>query len=136
MMREGFSTAIRRHRPALLALGLFGFAINILMLTGPLFMLQGYDRVLTSRSEPTLVAFSVLVASLYGFMAALALLRTRIAIRIAARLQAGLDGDAALVRAFPVTAPVWKTRREPAGRAGKAPRLRGYGGAPDADQPC
>ena len=36
----------------------------MLMLTGPLFMLQVYDRVLTSRSEATLVALVLIVAFL------------------------------------------------------------------------
>ena len=38
-----------------LAIGLFSFFVNLLVLTGPLFMLQIYDRVLASRSEATLV---------------------------------------------------------------------------------
>jgi ATP-binding cassette subfamily C protein len=41
----------------------FGFSVfvNLLMLTGPLFMLQIYDRVLGSGSEETLVALFMLV---------------------------------------------------------------------------
>ena len=38
---------------------------NLLMLTGPLFMLQVYDRVLTSRSKATLVVLVVIVAFLF-----------------------------------------------------------------------
>ncbi len=37
------------------------------MLTGPLFMLQVYDRVLASRSVSTLVALTLLVADLFTF---------------------------------------------------------------------
>lgn len=58
-------------------------AINILMLTGPLFMLQIYDRVLSSRSIPTLVALLGLVVLLYAGMAVLEFIRTRILSRIA-----------------------------------------------------
>ncbi|MEM6762206.1 MAG: type I secretion system permease/ATPase [Pseudomonadota bacterium] len=61
----------------------FSFVINLLMLTGPLFMLQIYDRVLTSGSVETLVALSILVVVLYLFMGALELVRTRILARIA-----------------------------------------------------
>lgn len=54
---------------------------NLLMLTGSVFMLQVYDRVLASRSIPTLVALTLLVAVLYGFFALIELLRSRMAIR-------------------------------------------------------
>jgi len=50
------------HRALLWAVGVFSVLVNLLMLTGPLYMLQVYDRVLGSRSEATLVALSVLVA--------------------------------------------------------------------------
>ena len=43
----------------------FSVFVNMLMLTGPLFMLQVYDRVLTSRSEATLVALVLIVAFLF-----------------------------------------------------------------------
>ena len=55
-------------RSAFVAVGVFSLAINLLMLTGPLFMLQLYDRVLTSRSVPTLVALAVLVCGLFLFL--------------------------------------------------------------------
>ncbi len=66
--------------------GLFSFFVNLLMLTGPLFMLQVYDRVLTSGSIPTLVALALLVALLYVFMGILEYVRTRILVRIGLRL--------------------------------------------------
>ena len=72
----------------------FGFSIfvNLLMLTGPLYMLQVYDRVLGSRSEETLVALSLLVGFLYGLMALLEFARGRIVARYAAQFQSKLDG--------------------------------------------
>ena len=48
--------AVMASRKAFVATGIFSFVINILMLAGPLFMLQVYDRVMTSGSVPTLVA--------------------------------------------------------------------------------
>ena len=51
-----------------LAIGLFSFFVNLLVLTGPLFMLQIYDRVLSSRSEATLVALTGLIVALYLIM--------------------------------------------------------------------
>lgn len=76
--KNPLSLAIRSLRTAFVGVGLFSFAINLLMLTGPMFMLQVYDRVLTARSVPTLVAFFVLVVGLYLFMGVFDFLRTRI----------------------------------------------------------
>lgn len=69
----------------------FSIFVNLLMLTGPLFMLQVYDRVLGSGSEETLTALFVLVGFLYGLMAMLDYARGRIMARFGARFQALLD---------------------------------------------
>ena len=71
--------------------GIFSFFANMLMLTGPLYMLQVYDRVLGSRSEATLIALSLLVAFLYGTMGILDYARGRIMARVGARFQTRLD---------------------------------------------
>ncbi|PWK56112.1 ABC transporter transmembrane domain-containing protein [Silicimonas algicola] len=70
---------------------LFSVFVNILMLTGPLFMLQVYDRVLGSRSEETLVALLILVIMLYGLMWLLDFARSRLVARYGARFQSALD---------------------------------------------
>ncbi|WP_333696411.1 type I secretion system permease/ATPase [Phaeobacter italicus] len=70
---------------------LFSMFVNLLMLTGPLYMMQVYDRVLGSRSEATLVALSVLVIFLYGTMGFLDYARGRILARVGARFQTALD---------------------------------------------
>lgn len=82
----------RQARWPLMALGLFSFVSNTLMLTGPLFMLQVYDRVLASRSVPTLVALTLLVVGLYGFYALLELLRARMGTRFSAAFEAAAAG--------------------------------------------
>ncbi len=64
---------------------------NLLMLTGPLFMLQVYDRVLTSRSVPTLVALFGLVTALFAFYGVFDYLRGRLLTRLGARIQVELD---------------------------------------------
>ena len=69
----------------------FSFFANLLMLTGPLYMLQVYDRVLSSRSEATLVALSVLVVFLYSVMGILDYSRGRVMARVGARFQTRLD---------------------------------------------
>lgn len=83
--------ARRQSRPLYWTVGLFSFFANMLMLTGPLYMLQVYDRVLGSRSEETLLALSLLVAFLYGIMGILDFARGRIMARVGARFQATLD---------------------------------------------
>ena len=81
-------------------MALFSGMINILMLTGALFMLQVYDRVLPSRSVPTLLALVVVVAGLYAVQGTLELIRTRILGRIGAALDERLGRRAydAIVR--------------------------------------
>ena len=71
--------------------GVFSFFINLLMLTAPLYMLQLYDRVLTSRSESTLVALTVLAAGLLIVMGALDFIRSRVLVRIGARIDQRLN---------------------------------------------
>jgi ATP-binding cassette subfamily C protein len=71
---------------------LFSVFTNLLMLTGPLFMLQVYDRVLAARSEETLVALFGLVAGLYALYGLLEFSRSRVMSRVAARFQAELNG--------------------------------------------
>ncbi|MFW2541131.1 type I secretion system permease/ATPase [Primorskyibacter sp. 2E107] len=81
----------RQSRPYYWFAAIFSFFVNLLMLTGPLYMLQVYDRVLGSRSEATLVALSVLVVFLYAMMGLLDYVRGRVMARVAARFQAALD---------------------------------------------
>ncbi|PIB22892.1 protease/lipase ABC transporter permease/ATP-binding protein [Amylibacter kogurei] len=81
----------RESRILFLIVGLFSVFVNLLMLTGPLFMLQVYDRVLGSRSEETLTALMVLVVVLYVLMGVLDWARGRVLGRVAARFQSRLD---------------------------------------------
>lgn len=84
--------AVRREgRPLYWSVAIFSFFVNLLMLTGPLYMLNVYDRVLGSRSLETLIALSVLVAFLYGMMGILDFVRGRVMGRLGARFQARLD---------------------------------------------
>ena len=85
-----FTEAIHSVRRAVLAAGVFSFFTNILTLAGPLYMLQVYDRVLTSGSVPTLVVISVLLVMLYAALGFLEMLRGQILSRIAGRLDTAL----------------------------------------------
>ena len=65
----------------------FSWIVNILMLTGSLFMLQIYDRVIPSSSVPTLIALSVIVFIFYAYYGVLDFVRTRIMVRIGRRIE-------------------------------------------------
>ncbi len=75
-----------RSRGLILAVVTFSVFANLLLLTGPLFMLQVYDRVLGSRSEETLIALSILVVMLYGIYGLLEFARSRVMARVGVRL--------------------------------------------------
>ncbi|PID36421.1 MAG: type I secretion system permease/ATPase [Rhodobacterales bacterium] len=84
--------SIRRESNGLLwAVALFSVFTNLLMLTGPLYMLQIYDRVLGSRSEETLLGLTVLMGFLFAMMGVLDYARGRVLARVGARFQARLD---------------------------------------------
>ena len=78
-------------RGLFLAAALFSVFVNILILTGPLYMLQIYDRVLTSRSDATLIAITLLMVFLFAMMGVLDYARGRVLARIGAQFQARLD---------------------------------------------
>jgi ATP-binding cassette subfamily C protein len=61
----------------------FSMILNLLQLTGSIFMLQIYDRVIPSRNTATLVALVALVTGLYAFQAIMDQIRSRIFARIA-----------------------------------------------------
>ncbi|PPQ35922.1 ATP-binding cassette, subfamily C [Rhodoblastus acidophilus] len=71
----------RATAPIFIAAIIFSFFINLLMFVSPLYMLQIYDRVITSRSEPTLIALTVLAAVLICVYAILEMLRSRLLVR-------------------------------------------------------
>ncbi len=84
--------ALRRCARALLGVGIFSSVINVLALTGSLYMLQVYDRVLPSRNLPTLVGLTVLMVGLYAIFGALDFLRSRIMVRVGLRFDRLLRG--------------------------------------------
>ena len=94
MSKLGKAELVKARRAAsglLSSVFVFSVFVNLLMLTGPLFMLQVYDRVLGSRSEETLVALFVLVAVLFALMGILDYARGRVLARFGARFQTDLD---------------------------------------------
>ena len=89
--REELRQIRKRSRALYWAVGIFAAFANLLMLTGPLYMLQVYDRVLGSGSEETLVALTLLVVFAYSVMGLLDYTRGRIMARVGARFQDDLD---------------------------------------------
>src|SRR5215510_8407910 len=85
-------SALASCRHAFLGVGLMSGMINLLYLTGSFFMLEVYDRVLPSRSVPTLVALGLLVFALFAFQGALDLVRSRLLVRIGAAVAEALSG--------------------------------------------
>lgn len=73
--------ALKACRPAFLVAGGFSLAINLLMFTGPLYMISVYDRVLASRNSGTLVALSAMALAAFLFYGVLEFLRSRVLIR-------------------------------------------------------
>ena len=90
-LRSTVGQALISARKAFWGVGIFSIFVNALMLTGPIYMLQVYDRVLGSRSIETLIALSILVLFLYGIMGLMDYARGRIMGRVAARFQSRLD---------------------------------------------
>ncbi len=86
------ASALAACRGTFISIGLMSGMSNILMLTGAIFMLEVYDRVLPSRSVPTLVGLVMLAAGLYTAQGLLDLIRGRILVRIGSRLDESLSG--------------------------------------------
>jgi PrtD family type I secretion system ABC transporter len=82
--RSELASAIHDCRRALGGIIVFSGVMNILTLTGPLFMLQIYDRVVPSQSIPTLLGLAAITILLYASLGFLDQVRSRILIRIAA----------------------------------------------------
>jgi ATP-binding cassette subfamily C protein len=76
------AAALGACRQAFVAIALFSGMSNVLMLSGSLFMLEVYDRVLPSRSMPTLIGLLILVAGLYGAQGVIDMIRSRILVRV------------------------------------------------------
>lgn len=72
----------------------FSLVINVLLLASPIFMLQVYDRVLTSRSVETLIALTVITAVALAALSWLDSLRLRLLGRAAVKLEATAFGSA------------------------------------------
>src|SRR4051812_23880105 len=89
--RSELGDALRACRTAFVGVGLMSCMINLLYLTGSIFMLEVYDRVLPSRSIPTLVGLIVLASFLYMAQGVLDMIRNRILGRVGTALDEALN---------------------------------------------
>jgi ATP-binding cassette subfamily C protein len=89
--RSELAQALASCRGAFVATALMSGMSNLLMLTGAIFMLEIYDRVLPSRSIPTLVALVILAVGLFSAQGLLDMIRGRVLVRIGARLDEQLS---------------------------------------------
>lgn len=84
---------LRRYIGILLGIGVFTGVLNILALAGSFYMLQIYDRVLPSRSIPTLIALSLLLLGLYLIYGLLDVIRLRVMNRVSVRIDNDLRNE-------------------------------------------
>ena len=81
LIHPDVAAALKDCRHAFWSVAIFSAAVNVLMLAGPLYMLQIYDRVLSSRSVPTLVALTIFLVGAYSFQVVFDLIRSRVVVR-------------------------------------------------------
>lgn len=89
--RSELGEALAACRKAFIGIATFSGMSNVLMLTGSFFMLEVYDRVLPSRSVPTLVALCILALALFAAMGVLDVIRGRLLVRVGASLDESLS---------------------------------------------
>ena len=92
-MRNELEKTIDACQRAFIALAAFSALVNLLMLTAPLFMLQVFDRVLTSRSTDTLLALSFIAGAALLTLAALDGVRNIALVKVSGWLDARLGGS-------------------------------------------
>lgn len=79
--------ALTLCKGAFIAAAGFSMIINLLMLTPTIYMMQLYDRVLSSRSLPTLLMLTLIVLAIYITQGALEWVRSQLLVRVSARLE-------------------------------------------------
>ena len=82
---------ILSFKSAFKTVGVFSAIINLMMLIPSLYMLQVYDRVLSSRNEMTLLMLTIMIVVAFIIMGALEFVRSFVLIRIASQLDMKLN---------------------------------------------
>src|SRR5213075_926069 len=85
------ANALRASARRMIGIAVFSGVINILMLSGSLYMLQVYDRVIPSRNVQTLLGLSLMVLLAYVAQGYFDALRSRMLCRVGTMFDAGLQ---------------------------------------------
>jgi PrtD family type I secretion system ABC transporter len=93
MGQSVFDQTVAACKKALIPVVVFSAFINLLMLTVPIYMLQVFDRVLTSRSEETLLLLTLIAIGAIITLSGLEAVRSRLFVRVSVWLNAQLSGD-------------------------------------------
>ncbi|TLG94111.1 type I secretion system permease/ATPase [Pseudomonas edaphica] len=83
--------ALSDYKSILISVGCFTALINLLMLVPSIYMLQVYDRVLSSQNETTLIMLTLMVVGFFAFIGVLEVVRSFIVIRIGSQLERGFN---------------------------------------------
>ncbi|MCS4089860.1 type I secretion system permease/ATPase [Rhizobium sp. BK176] len=87
------TAARKQFLKALIPTSIFSLAINTLLFVSPIYMLQIYDRVLSNRSVPTLVAISIIAFSLLAIYGVIEFIRSRCLARVSVGIDEALTKD-------------------------------------------
>lgn len=83
--------ALKACRSSFVSVGFFSMFVNLLMLVPPMYMLQVYDRVLSTQSVDTLIMLTLVVIFLFMVMGGLELVRSRILVRVGNKLDSSIN---------------------------------------------
>ena len=89
--RTDLEKALAFCKTSFLMVGLFSFFINMSMLTPAIYMLQVYDRVVSSGSHSTLVMLTLIMMLMFLTMGGLEWVRSQILVRVSTRLDTMLN---------------------------------------------
>ena len=90
--RGEFAEAILRFRRVFYSVAAFSFAVNLLLLVPAIYMLQVYDRIITSRNEVTLYMLTFIMLGLLLLEATLEWVRARVLVRTSSALDMRMNG--------------------------------------------
>ncbi|MBL1266207.1 MAG: type I secretion system permease/ATPase [Halomonas sp.] len=83
--------ALKACKGSFISVGFFSMFVNLLMLVPPMYMLQVYDRVLTTQSIDTLTMLTIVLVFLFAIMGGLELVRSRMLVRVGNKLDTTIN---------------------------------------------